>query len=163
MTQLIGNTSLTKALMMGLLAGFFMLNSGCASTDSSRAKGEIEAILNQQGEAWNKGDIEAFMQAYEPTEALLFTSGGKVRQGYAETLAKYKASYGNPGAMGKLDFAVLDLRLLSDTSAVMLGSWELTETPKAGGGLFTLVWLHTSDGWKIVHDHTSLGPKELSD
>ena len=98
--------------------------------------------------------------AYEPTDALLFTSGGKVRQGYDETLAKYQASYGEPGAMGKLDFAVLDFRMLGDESAIMLGSWKLTDTPKEGGGLFTLVWLKTEGGWKIVHDHTSLGPEK---
>jgi len=142
----------------GLLLGLLFLSVGCASTGIPQSQAEIEAILIEQGEAWNRGDIVGFMGAYEPTDDLLFTSGGKVRRGYDETLAKYQASYGEPGAMGKLDFAVLDFRMLGEGSAIMLGSWKLTETPKEGGGLFTLVWLKTEEGWKIVHDHTSLGP-----
>jgi len=155
--------TLPTGTLVWIVGGLMLLTTGCATPSAAQSQGEIEAILMEQGEAWNRGDIVGFMGAYEPTDALLFTSGGKVRQGYDETLAKYQASYGEPGAMGKLDFAVLDFRMLGDESAIMLGSWNLTDTPKEGGGLFTLVWLKTEGGWKIVHDHTSLGPQEIAD
>ena len=48
------------------------------------------------------------------------------------------------------------IRSLSSDSALMTGRFIL-----AGGGLpeqsgwFTLVWVRTATGWKVVHDHTS--------
>ena len=30
-----------------------------------------------------------------------------------------------------------------------------TDTPQAGEGVFSLVFLDSGDGWRIVHDHTS--------
>ena len=140
-----------------LIGALMMLSLGCGGaaqlTDSHH---EIKSILTAQGAAWNRGDIMGFMQAYEPSDALLFTSGGKVRRGYDETLSKYQARYGKPGVMGQLEFTVIDFRQLDARSAITLGSWKLTETPLASEGIFTLVWLKTHDGWKIVHDHTSI-------
>ena len=153
--------ALNKGQWIWLPGALIILALGCATSKPRiNSQEEIKTILTEQGKAWNRGDIVGFMKAYEPTDALLFTSGGQFRRGYDETLAKYQAKYGEPGAMGKLDFTVIDFRQLGAKSAVMLGSWKLTETPKAGGGLFTLVWLKTPDGWKIVHDHTSLGPRK---
>jgi ketosteroid isomerase-like protein len=40
--------------------------------------------------------------------------------------------------------------------AVALGHWQLTQTPKAGEGVFTLVLAKVDGRWGIVHDHTSL-------
>ena len=145
-----------------LLAASALWICSCTPGEHSNrvdAQSVIEKILQAQGIAWNRGDIEGFMRAYEPTENLLFTSGGTVRRGYQETLEKYRAKYGEPGAMGKLAFEVIDFRQLGAQSAVMFGSWKLTETPKSGEGVFTLVWFKTPQGWRIIHDHTSLGPQ----
>ena len=35
----------------------------------------IEQLLEQQRLAWNRGDLDGFLAAYEPSEQLLFTSG----------------------------------------------------------------------------------------
>jgi ketosteroid isomerase-like protein len=40
----------------------------------------------------------------------------------------------------------------------VLGRWRLTDTPVAGGGVFSVVLTRTADGWKVVHDHTSSDP-----
>jgi beta-aspartyl-peptidase (threonine type) len=38
------------------------------------------------------------------------------------------------------------------------GRWRLTfRDGKQTGGLFTLLMRRTPEGWRIVHDHTSLG------
>jgi ketosteroid isomerase-like protein len=50
---------------------------------------------------------------------------------------------------------VLEVRGLGHDGAIVLGTWTLTETPKAGNGVFSLGMLRTSEGWRIVHDHTS--------
>jgi len=118
----------------------------------------IEAVLADQAVAWNSGDLAGFMAAYEQSEALVFTSGAEVRRGWQETHDRYVARYGGAGAksdMGKLVFEVLEIRGLGEGGAIVLGTWTLTETPKAGAGVFSLGMLRTSEGWRIVHDHTS--------
>jgi len=39
---------------------------------------------------------------------------------------------------------------------VVLGRWVLTGTEHAGRGVFTLVLERRPEGWRIIHDHTSL-------
>jgi len=119
----------------------------------------ILQVLHDQQAAWNRGDLDAFLRGYEPSPDLVFTSHGAVRRGFAETRARYFTRYGahqdGASAMGQLAFEVLDVRALGEDGAVVLGRWRLTGTPNAGGGVFSLAFLRTRDGWRIVHDHTS--------
>lgn len=143
-----------------------LLALACTHRDAARPRGEpmssdrtaILQVLRDQQDAWNRGDLEAFLRGYEPSPQLVFTSGAKVRRGFAETRARYLSRYGaraGRSVMGRLELEVLDLRALGDDGAVVLGRWRLTETPEAGGGIFTLALLRTGAGWRIVHDHTS--------
>jgi ketosteroid isomerase-like protein len=58
--------------------------------------------------------------------------------------------------MGHLDFDVLGVQPLGADGSIVLGRWRLTGTPHAGNGVFSLGFARTSEGWRIVHDHTSL-------
>lgn len=133
---------------------FLILAVACSFGAGDRAA--IVALLRAQEAAWNRGDLEAFLRAYEPSEALVFTSGGAVQRGFAATRSRYLARYkGAQEAMGRLTLEVLDVRALGRDGAVVLGRWMLTATPNAGGGVFTLALVRDAAGWKIVHDHTS--------
>jgi uncharacterized protein (TIGR02246 family) len=116
---------------------------------------EIEATLARQRDAWNRGDIDGFMIAYAK-DGLVFTSGGQIRRGFDETLARYRERYADKGAMGTLAFSDLEITGLGADAALVLGRYALTGTPEAGDGVFTLVLRRSDEGaWTIVHDHTS--------
>jgi ketosteroid isomerase-like protein len=116
----------------------------------------VIAVLRSQQDAWNRGDLDAFMAGYARTPELLFTSGGNVRRGWDETYRKYRERYGAaPETMGKLAFEVLEVQPVGHDGAVLLGRWRLTDTPNAGGGVFSIVLEKRSEGWRIIHDHTS--------
>ena len=117
----------------------------------------IEATLAAQRDAWNRGDLDAFMDAYD-REQLVFTSGGNIRRGWDETLARYRQRYGDGGKMGQLSFSELEIDPVAADAAVVLGHWEVSESPEAGRGVFTLVMVRRGDAWRIVHDHTSAAP-----
>ena len=117
----------------------------------------IEATLAAQRDAWNRGDLDAFMDAYD-REQLVFTSGGNIRRGWEETLARYRQRYGAGGKMGQLAFSELEIDPVAADAAVVLGHWEVSESPEAGHGVFTLVMVRRGDAWRIVHDHTSAAP-----
>jgi ketosteroid isomerase-like protein len=117
---------------------------------------EIRAVLERQKQAWNGGDIETFMQGYHRSPELVFTSGGKIRRGFDETLARYREKYVEGNAMGHLEFSEVELQPVGADGTVVLGRWKLTETPAAGEGVFTLVLTKVDGRWGIVHDHTSV-------
>jgi uncharacterized protein (TIGR02246 family) len=116
----------------------------------------IEAVLERQRQAWNRGDLAGYMAGYVHSDRLVFTSGSKIRRGWAETLAAYQKRYGGDRAgMGQLAFEVLDVQPAGPGGAVMLGRWRLTGTPQAGSGVFSIVFERQPGGWRIIHDHTS--------
>jgi ketosteroid isomerase-like protein len=120
----------------------------------------IRGVMAAQVEAWNRGDIDGFMAGYEKSPDLVFTSGGQIRHGYDETIAKYKAKYGtDKSTMGQLAFALLSIQHLGADGAIVLGKWALSGGPNAAGGVFSVAFERTSSGWRIVHDHTSSDPK----
>ena len=120
----------------------------------------IRGVLAAQAAAWNRGDLDGYMAGYAHSPDLVFTSGGNIRHGYDETLAKYRARYGSDRAtMGALTLDVLSIQHLGADGAIVLGRWKLTDTPNAGGGVFSVAFERTSAGWRIVHDHTSADPQ----
>ena len=128
----------------------------CSHSFSANDDRAIRAVLTAQQQAWNRGDLEAYMAGYEQTNELIFTSGSKVRRGWQETYAKYRAKYGSDkSTMGKLAFEILGVQELGADGAIVLGRWKLTETSNAGSGVFSVALRRTSAGWRIVHDHTS--------
>jgi len=120
-------------------------------------KEAIKHVLVSQLEAWNRGNIEAFMNGYWRSDDLTFYSGATITKGWQPTLAHYKKRYQGQGReMGKLEFQNIDIDLLGRRGAVVTGAFQLTMSDgKKPHGIFTLVFKRFPNGWKIVHDHTS--------
>jgi len=141
----------------------FALAPSCAPPPEFSAADHqaITELLDEQRRAWNSGDLDGFMAAYEPTQALIFTSGGEVRRGWEVTRDRYRRRYGEqPATMGELAFELLDVQELGADGAIVLGRWRLTQTPQAGSGIFSLGLRRGPQGWRILHDHTSSAPAE---
>jgi uncharacterized protein (TIGR02246 family) len=145
------------------LAATLLAATGCSHGHAFGAaeNDAVVAVLEAQRDAWNRGDLDGYMAGYEHSPELVFTSGGNIRRGWEETRTKYEARYGaDPATMGRLEFEIDEVRGLSDRSAVVLGHWRLTETPQAGGGVFSVVLVRSDAGWRVVHDHTSASEDE---
>ena len=129
-----------------------------AQTDKKNLKIEasVKNVLNVQTEAWNKCDIEGFMQGYWNSPELSFTSGNTNTRGWQATLDNYKRGYSDCDKMGKLSFSELDVTVLDKKSAMVRGRFLLERKDDKPTGLFTLIFRKFKDGWKIVHDHTSV-------
>ena len=110
--------------------------------------------MDDQAAAWNRGDLEAFMQGYWNSEKLVFV-GSDVTRGWQPTLDRYKRTYGTREKMGTLTFSDLEITILSKDAAVVLGSWSLARATDNPHGKFTLVFRKFKEGWRIVLDHTS--------
>ncbi len=118
-------------------------------------------MLTEQAAAWNRGDLEAFMDGYWRSPDLIFTSGGNVQRGWQTTFDRYLTRYGtSPETMGRLTFSELEIHPLGDGAAWALGRWGLEYDGGASpGGVFSLVFREIDGRWLIVHDHTSSDPE----
>ena len=116
----------------------------------------IKHMLVSQVEAWNHGNLEAFMQGYWRSPDLTFVSGATVTKGWEPTLARYRQRYQSEGReMGKLEFQDLNIDLVGRRAAVVTGQFRLTMSDgKQPHGMFTLIVKRMTGGWRIVHDHT---------
>lgn len=121
----------------------------------AKAIAAIRAVLDAQVAAWNRGDIEGFMDGYWRSDETVFVSGDTVTHGWQTVLDRYKKGYSTREKMGTLTFSDLDIKLISKDAAVAMGRWQLTRTNDSPHGRFTLIFRKTRQGWRIVHDHTS--------
>lgn len=118
----------------------------------------MRAVLTAQHDAWNRGDLDGFLDGYARSDALVFTSGARVRRGWQETHDTFLKRYGEArDTMGRLTFEVLGVQAIGADGAVVLGRWSL-DGPNAGSGIFSVILERQPSGWKIIHDHTSSDP-----
>lgn len=132
---------------------------GAVSAEATDPQPAIQRVLDDQVAAWNRGDLEAFMEGYWRSPDLVFTSGGDVQRGWQTTLDRYRSTYGtSPETMGRLAFSNLEVHPLGDGAAWALGRWALDDDGETMGGVFSLIFRELDGRWVIVHDHTSRGP-----
>lgn len=144
-------------LSIMLAVVFFATTPIHVSGQSANAKAiaAIRAVIDAQREAWNRGDIEGYMDGYDRSPETVFISGDRVTRGWQTVLDRYKKSYDSREKMGTLTFSDLEITMLGKNHAVVLGRWHLRRAQDEPHGRFTLLFKKTKAGWRIMHDHTS--------
>lgn len=159
---------LLASVIVTALAGCVTPNAtaqGFASPEHV-ARLQIEHSLKKQAEAWNRGDLEAFVSIYAEDATFLSTSG--LTQGRDEVLKRYQAKYPDAASRGTLSFEIVEVRQAvyvfdpptrTDASVDVRGvsvvaRWKLVYADKEDTeGLTLLVFHPTPDHlWEIVQD-----------
>jgi ketosteroid isomerase-like protein len=147
---------LIVAAVLGIGLAFYVPHWKQARLAAERQA--VEGVLTAQVEAWNRGDLEAFMRGYWNSPELTFFSGKDITSGWQATLERYRKRYQSEGKeMGELAFHDLSVGLAGPADAWVRGRWHLVTSKETLDGLFTLLFRKTAEGWRIVHDHTSVG------
>ena len=148
-----------RSLLYFVTLGVIFFAQAASSAQSNKLDGTseaaIHAVLNVQRDAWNRGDIEGYMEGYDRSPDTVFVSGDRINRGWQMVLDRYKKSYDSREKMGVLTFSDIEITMLSKDAAVVLGRWRLKRASDEPHGTFTLLFRKTKAGWKIVHDHTS--------
>ena len=105
--------------------------------------------------AWNRGDIDGFMNGYVRSDSTEFVSGDKLTRGWKTVRDRYRKKYDSREKMGTLAFSELKVTLLSGDAAIAIGRWKLARKADTPQGRFTLILRRVADGWRIAHDQTS--------
>lgn len=138
-----------------LLVTLGVHNSAWAQANSPGSKAAIRAVLDSQAAAWNRGDVEGYMDGYDRSPKTEFVGGDSITRGWQQVLDRYKKNYDSREKMGVLTFSDLEINLLSRDAALVLGRWRLKRANDEPHGTFTLLFKKTKAGWRIVHDHSS--------
>lgn len=137
-----------------------VLVAGCgtppvdAEQQQAQDRAEMTASLAQSAAAWNRADLKGHLALYDPSVTMMTKTGP--RPGVAPIEAAFGERYfkdGKPKQALRMESA--SIRMLSPTSALMTGRFVLSggELPEQSGW-FTLLWVKTAQGWRVVHDHT---------
>ena len=118
---------------------------------------EINDLMYEQEESWNKGNIEDFMKKYWRNDSLIFIGKSGINYGWNKTTSNYKKSYPSRNSMGLLHFNNIKCLPINDTTHIISGQWNISrlDSSKNIGGYYSLMWIKKEDGWRIVYDHTS--------
>jgi ketosteroid isomerase-like protein len=142
---------------LALLALFALPALLCLQAQPTPAEAGIRTVMDAQQAAWNRGDVEAFMSGYDASDSTTFV-GATITRGYTKVLENYHRRYSTKEKMGQLTFSAIEVMPLGAEYASVLGKWHLDRPSEAGGevgGIFTLLFRKTANGWKIILDHTS--------
>ena len=126
-----------------------------AAQQDAQDEQAIRRVMAEQEIAWNRADLEGFMQGYWKSDSLRFIGSRGLTYGWQPTLDNYKKSYPDAEAMGKLSFTILSVEILSPECAFVIGKWRLARAKDELSGHYTLLWRKIDGAWVIVADHSS--------
>ena len=134
---------------------FLLLLTFNLSYGQSKDEARIRQLLAAQTEAWNRGDIEGFMQTYWKSDSLIFIGKTGVNRGWQTTLNNYRKGYPDTTAMGKLSFDIIQVKKLSPEYFYVVGKWMLARSISNLSGHYDLLLRKIKGNWYIIADHSS--------
>jgi hypothetical protein len=115
----------------------------------------IRKMLAAQVTEWNRGNLEGYMKGYWEHDSLVFIGKNGPVYGYRQTLERYKRSYPDTAAMGKLTSTVVSIKMLGSDYYFVVGKWHLKRAAGDLSGSYTLLLQSINGTWVIVNDHSS--------
>lgn len=144
-----------RFLLYITLLAFVMAAPRSAAQAQQSTENAIRQLMQQQTEAWNQGNIRAFMDTYWQSDSLLFIGKNGITYGWQATLERYKKSYPDTVTMGQLQFNLLEFKQLAPDLCFLVGKFHLQRRIGDLEGHFTLLIRKVNGAWKIVADHSS--------
>lgn len=128
-----------------------------STTAAAQSKDEkaILRVLEEQNNAWNRGDIAGFMKGYWENDSLMFVGKSGVTYGYRNTLENYKKGYPDTAAMGKLTTTNIRITRLSKKYYFIVGKWYLKRSIGDISGHYNLLLQKIKGQWVVIADHSS--------
>jgi ketosteroid isomerase-like protein len=121
-------------------------------TDFDSAEAGIRLVMEAQEIAWNKHDLESFMQGYWKSETLKFYGSKGLTLGWESTLANYKKGYPTKADSGTLNFVINDISKIEGDNYWVMGEYHLKREVGDANGVFIIIFKKIDGHWKIVAD-----------
>ena len=109
-----------RLIYLWLIAFIGFVGARSLGAQNQDAISEIQKVLRAQQDAWNRGQVEEFMNGYWRSDQTVFVSGDEVTRGWQKVLDRYKKKYSDRSKMGTLTFSDLEITPLSDRASTMM-------------------------------------------
>lgn len=116
----------------------------------------LQAQFAHSADAWNRGDLDAFMADYAPGEQPTFMADGHLHGGHDWIRDHYAPSFAPGTRRDSLRFEEFTVRRLSPALALVTARYQLHRSGRVtASGPFTLIMERRDNRWLILHDHSS--------
>lgn len=113
-------------------------------------------MLDAQLAAWNRHDLDGFLDGYKKGDHVVFVTREESSRGYAQLEQRYRKSYNAPEKFGVLSFDDIACSSVDENSVIARGVWRLVRGTDSPYGKFVLVVCRFPEGWRIVSDFTTV-------
>ena len=121
---------------------------------TSAALAEITAMMSRSATSWNRGDLSAFIEDYEP--AATYVGRERVLHGRDEIRSVYASRFAPGGLRDSLSFERVEVDVLAPDVAHTIAWYRLSRGDSTTAHGPTSLLMRKSGGrWRIVHDHSS--------
>jgi len=144
------------ALLTLLLAGCASRPRPVAIMDPGRIPTDFRDQLDRSAEAWNRGDLDGFMEDYARDSMTTYISGPTLVRGYEAIRQRYAPAFAPGARRDSLRFERFLVRPINDRFALVSARFILYRNgTTTASGPFTLLMERRTEGWKIVYDHSA--------
>ncbi|HEX6535994.1 MAG TPA: DUF4440 domain-containing protein [Gemmatimonadaceae bacterium] len=146
-----------RLALLSLVAACAPAHAGTASAAPDGApRAEIAAMMERSAGAWNRGDLDAFVDDYLDSDRTTFVGRRGIIRGRAAIRQVYAPRFGPGGVRDSLSFEQLEVDPLAPGVAHVLAYYVLSRGDSVvARGPTSLVMLRVNGRWRIVHDHSS--------
>ena len=138
--------------MKKLFVLFLFISLSTSAQTEAEDRKAILAVLKMQQDAWNKGDLEGFMQGYIKSDSLKFYGSRGLTNGWQNTLDNYKKGYPTKEHTGNLTFTIDALTKIEEGSYYMMGQFHLVRDAGNANGVFLIIFRKIEGEWKVIAD-----------
>jgi ketosteroid isomerase-like protein len=124
--------------------------------DPQVALRQICAMMAASAQAWNRGQLDAFVADYMEGEGTTYIGSRGIVRGPAAIRDAYAPRFGPGGVRDSLSFERVEVDLLAPDLANTIAWYVLMRGDSiTARGPTSLVMRRVKGSWKIVHDHSS--------
>lgn len=118
---------------------------------------DARAEIAGQIAAWNRGDLEAALRTYCPSEDITWVNSAGLSRGYESFARSMRTGFGGGSAgMGTLSIAVEAARDLGPAGSLVTVRWQIMRGgARLMGGVSTQLWAQCDGRLRVVFEHAS--------
>lgn len=117
-------------------------------------------MLTRAAANWNRGDLDAFVDDYLPSDSTTFIGGRGLVRGPKAIRAGYAPLFTAGAVRDSLSFEILDVDPVAPDAVNLIGRYTLARRiagrdSVTSRGPTSLLVRRVQGRWRIVHDHSS--------
>ena len=117
---------------------------------------EARRGLDAQVAAWNRGDLEAALDAYCDEPRMTWVARSGVTRGFGPFAASMRQDFADRTRMGRFEAEPLETRGLGRRAALVVVRWSITrDGRRLMGGVSTQIWERCRGRLRITLEHAS--------